>query len=172
MNRALGEEITIRRADSGDIAALTQIYNHYIIETHITFHTEPFAIGARTQWFTQFSETGPYRLLVGEVDGTVIGYASSTPFKARPAYRTSVETTVYLHPDHTGHGHGMRLLGALLDELAATDGVHRAYGGVALPNPASAALHESLGYKHVATYSEVGYKFDRFWDVIWYEKEL
>ncbi len=168
----MSDELEIRFGEAGDLAALTDIYNHYIAETHITFDTDPFAVGARTHWFTQFAETGPHRLYVGVVADTVVGYATSTAFKERAAYRTSVETTCYLHPDHTGHGYGSALYGRLLAELEAAPDVHRAYGGVALPNPASIALHERFGYKQVATYTEVGYKFDRYWDVIWFEKEL
>lgn len=168
----MSDALQIRPGEAGDLAALTGIYNHYITETHITFDTDPFAVGARTHWFTQFGDTGPHRLFVGTVADTVVGYTTSTPFKERAAYRTSVETTVYLHPDHTGHGYGSVLYGSLLAALEAAPDVHRAYGGVALPNPASIALHERFGYKQVATYTEVGYKFDRYWDVVWFEKEL
>jgi phosphinothricin acetyltransferase len=148
------------------------IYNHYVTETHITFDTEPFAVGTRTQWFTQFSPTGPHRLYVAELDGELIGYATSSLFKPKPAYGTSVETTIYLDPAHTGNGYGRILYGLLLDELVAEPAVHRAYGGVALPNPASIALHERLGYAKVASYHEVGYKFGKYWDVNWYEKDV
>jgi phosphinothricin acetyltransferase len=164
------DELTIRPGESGDIAALVGIYNHYVINTPNTFDTEPFAVGARTQWFTQFAESGPYRLLVGQLGNDIVGYATSVQFKEKPAYRTSVETTIYMHADKLGLGFGTKLYGVLLSELAAEPGVHRAYGGVTIPNPESVALHERLGFKRVATYSEVGYKFDRYWDVSWYEK--
>lgn len=163
---------TIRQGEARDLNRLVEIYNHYVTETHATFDTAPFAVGARTQWFTQFSETGPYRLFVAECDGDVAGYASSLPFKTKPAYRTSVETTIYLDPGFTGKGLGRLLYGDLLDALISEASLHRAYGGVAQPNPASVALHERLGFARVATYHEVGYKFDRFWDVHWYEKDL
>jgi phosphinothricin acetyltransferase len=162
----------IRVAESGDLHALVTIYNHYVSQTHITFDTEPFAVGARTQWFTQFAASGAYRLLVGVVDKDVIGYASSTQFKPKPAYSTSVETTIYIHPEHLGQGFGRTLYGALVDKLTVEPAVHRAYGGVALPNPQSIALHEGLGFKQVATYHEVGFKFGKYWDVIWFEKEV
>lgn len=164
------DEFQFRRGEPGDIAVLTGIYNHYVTETHATFDTEAFAVGARTQWFTQFSDMGPYRLLVGEIDGVVVGYASSSRFNDRPGYNTSVQTTIYIDPAMTGRGFGKKLYGALLDELIAAPGVHRAYGGVALPNPASVALHEHFGFRLVATFHEVGFKFDRYWDVSWYEK--
>ena len=162
----------IRPAESGDLNRLVEIYNQYITETHVTFDTQPFAVGERTQWFTQFSESGPLRLLVTEIDGLVAGYASSSPFKPKPGYSTSVETSIYLHPDHIGQGLGRPLYGRLLEELCGETSLHRAYGGVALPNPASIALHEQLGFVRVATYHEVGYKLGRYWDVSWYERDL
>ena len=83
-----------------------------------------------------------------------------------------METTIYLDPGAVGKGIGRALYGELIDMLLADERVHRAYGGVALPNAASAALHESLGFRRVGTYHEVGYKFDKYWDVAWYEKDL
>ena len=166
------DDVQIRNGEPGDLARLVDIYNHYVTETHITFHTEPFVVGARTQWFTQFAEAGPHRLLVAERSEEVVGYASSTQFKPRPAYDSSVETTIYLDAEHVGDGLGTRLYGALLDELIADAGVHRAYGGTALPNPPSIAMHERLGFKHVGTYCEVGFKFDKYWDVSWFEKDV
>ena len=165
-------ELKVRAGEASDLNALVEIYNHYVTETHITFDVEPFAVGARTQWFTQFAEAGPYRLLVADQNGNVQGYACSTQFKSRPAYDTSVETTVYLHPDHTGKGLGSKLYGALIEALEQEPGVHRAYGGVALPNDRSIRLHEELGFERVATYHEVGFKFGKYWDVSWFEKEV
>lgn len=168
----MADNCKIRPAEASDLNALVEIYNHYVTETHVTFDVEPFAVGARTQWFTQFADAGPHRLLVAEVDGEVQGYACSMRFKSRAAYDTSVETTVYLHPDHTGKGLGRALYGALVEQLEQEAGVHRAYGGVALPNDASVRLHEQLGFKRVATYHEVGFKFGKYWDVSWFEKEV
>ncbi len=164
--------LQLRPGESGDLHRLVEIYNYYVNETHITFDAEPFAAASRTQWFNQFSESGPHRLLVAEVDDHVIGYASSTPFKPKSGYSTSVETTVYLDSEQTGRGFGPRLYAQLLDDLVDDDTVHRAYGGVALPNPGSIALHEGLGFVHVASYHEVGFKFGKYWDVNWYEKNL
>lgn len=162
----------IRNGESGDLNGLVEIYNHYVTNTHITFDTEPFLVTDRIQWFNQFGETGPYRLLVALDDDLVIGYASSTRFKTRAAYNTSVETTIYLDPAACGRGTGGRLYGRLLEELVAEPTVHRAYGGVALPNDASVALHRALGFERVGSYHEVGYKFDRYWDVDWFERDV
>ena len=103
--------------------------------------------------------------------GVAIGWASSGPFKDRAAYDTSVETSVYLAPGEQGQGAGRRLYQTLFDALARED-VHRAFGGIALPNEASVGLHLAMGFHHVGTYSEVGRKFGQFWDVAWYEKGL
>ena len=162
----------IRTAVSDDLNALVQIYNHYVVETHITFDTEPFAVNERIQWFNQFGETGRYRLLVAEADNDILGYASSTTFKPRAAYNRSVETTIYLDPGRTGEGIGFQLYGELIDQLVAEESVHRAYGGVALPNDASVALHRKLGFERVGSYHEVGFKFDRYWSVDWFEKDV
>jgi len=165
-------DVKIRNAQDGDLAELVNIYNHYIENTPFTFNTTTFSMQERISWFASFSEDGPHRLVVAERDGQVLGYASSSPFKRRPAYETSVETSAYLDPDNTGQGIGSALYGALFEQLVGDERLHRAYGGVALPNPASVALHEKLGFKLVGTYREVGYKLDRYWDVAWYEKDL
>ncbi len=162
----------IRPGESSDLARLVEIYNYYITETHFTFDTEPFAVGGRTQWFNQFSESGPYRMLVAEQDGAVVGYASSTQFKPKAAYSTSVETSVYLDHGQTGQDIGLALYAELLEVLVDEPSVHRAYGGTALPNPESIALHERLGFTLVGTYREVGFKFDQYWDVSWFEKDV
>jgi phosphinothricin acetyltransferase len=102
-------------------------------------------------------------------DEAVLGWASSTRLRPKPAYDRSVETTVYLDPDATGCGLGRLLYDRLLGELEAA-GVHRAYAVIALPNPVSVAFHERYGYRRVGLFEEVGYKFDRYWDVAWYER--
>lgn len=162
----------VRPAVHADLPALVDIYNHYVLETPVTFDTEPFTVEARETWFSSFSENGPYRLLVAARGEVVRGYASSSCFKPRKAYDVSVETTIYLDPDAIGDGIGSALYGALMEQLVADARLHRAYGGIALPNDASVALHEKFGFQHVGTYREVGRKFDRYWDVAWYECDL
>lgn len=165
-------ELQVRAAVVQDLPELVRIYNHYVENTAITFHTKPFSVEERRAWFEGFSAAGPYRLLVAVDDEGVLGYASSSRHKPRAAYDTSVETTVYLDPEATGRGIGKALYGSLLAQLADDPHLHRAYGGVALPNPASIALHEKLGFELAGTFHEIGFKLDRFWDVAWYEKDL
>lgn len=161
----------VRAAAPADLPALTEIYNHYVRTSGVTFDDTPFTVEARQEWFAHYASTGPHRLLVGVDGDDVLGYATTSPFRAKPGYVTSVEMTVYLRPDATGRGLGRMLYSALLEALADQD-VHRAYAGVALPNDASVALHERLGFREIGTYVEVGRKFGRYWDVRWFEREL
>ena len=164
-------DITFRRAERADIPALLEIYNHYVLNTHITFDVEPRTLAQRQEWFSHFRARGRHQCFVATAESKAIGWASSHPFKDRAAYDTSVETSIYLAPGSAGKGIGRRLYGVLLDALLHED-VHRAFGGIAQPNDASVALHRSLGYAHVGTYEEVGRKFDRFWDVAWYQMAM
>jgi len=161
----------IRPIEAGDLAELTRIYNHYIRETAITFDIEPYTLEARRPWLESFDSDGPYRCFVAEIDGVAAGWASSGRFRTKAAYDSSVESTIYLAPEAIGTGLGTRLYQALFDSLADTD-VHLALGGVTLPNPASIALHERLGFVSVGVFREVGLKFDRYWDVEWFQKQL
>jgi phosphinothricin acetyltransferase len=162
----------VRPARLDDLPALTAIYNHYVRTSASTFDIEEFSVDARRGWIEHYADIGPHRLLVAvDDDEAVVGYATSSSLRAKPAYATSVETTVYCHPLAAGHGLGTLLYQRLLEELAEED-LHRAYAGVALPNDASEALHRRLGFRELGTYVEVGRKFGRYWDVRWYERAL
>jgi phosphinothricin acetyltransferase len=163
--------IEVRPATAGDLSAVNDIYNQYVVEAHYTFDVEPMSAEARHEWFTHYGETGRHRILVAVSDGVVIGYASSSRFRPKAAYDTSVETSVYLAPDAVGRGAGTRLYEKLFKALEGED-VHRAYAGIALPNPASVGLHERFGFKRAGHFTEQGRKFGRYWDVAWYEKAL
>jgi len=163
--------VTIRSARQDDLAALTAIYNHYVEQTHVTFDLEPFTVDQRQPWFDHYSATGRHRLFVAEADAEVVGYATSGPFRDKPAYLPSVETTVYCRPDRAGRGVGSALYGALFAALADED-VHRAFAGIALPNDASLALHHSFGFTEVGTFREVGRKFGTWWDVTWLSRNV
>ena len=167
----INTRIEVRPATAGDLAAVNEIYNQYVVEAHYTFDLEPMSIEARREWFTHYAETGRHRVFVAVSEGHVVGYACSSRFRPKPAYETSVETSVYLAPDAIGRGAGSRLYETLFKALEGED-VHRAYAGIALPNPASIGLHERFGFKHVGHFTEQGRKFDRYWDVAWYEKPL
>ena len=167
-------EVQVRPGVEGDVVALTDIYNHYVRETALTFDTDPFAPEQRLPWLRSHPEDGPHRLLVAQEAGDtpgILGYATSSPYRPKAAYSTSVEVSVYCAPDTRGRGLGTLLYKALFEALADED-VHRAYAAIAQPNEASVRLHDAFGFRHIGTYAEVGRKFGRYWDVAWYEKPL
>jgi phosphinothricin acetyltransferase len=166
-------EVHVRPGVESDLTALTDIYNHYVLQTPITFDTAVFTPEERRPWLLSHPEDGPYRLKVATRADTqeILGYATSSPYRAKPAYSTSVEVTVYLAPHAGGRGVGSLLYEALFEALSGED-LHRAYAGIAQPNEASTRLHERFGFRYVGTYREVGRKFGRYWDVAWYEKDL
>ena len=165
-------ELLIRPGAESDLPALTDIYNHYIANTAITFDLEPYTVERRKAlWFDHYHATGPHRLLVAEADGAIVGYATSSSFRPKAAYLTSVEASVYTHPEFRGKGLGTALYAALFDALKTED-VHRAYAGVTLPNDASIALHTKFGFQSVGVFREVGRKFGVYHDVAWLEKAL
>ena len=161
----------IRPAREADLESLTALYNHYIRETAITFDIDPFSVEGRRPWLAQFKSSGRHRLLVAESGDQLLGYAASMPFRPKAAYETSVETSIYLAPEAKGRGLGSRLYREL---FAAIDGedLNRAYAGVTLPNPESIALHRGFGFTSIGIYHQVGRKFERFWDVEWFERAL
>jgi L-amino acid N-acyltransferase YncA len=152
----------IRTATTADAAAIADIYNHYVRETIITFEETPVSTDEMARRIADIGARHPW--LVFEYDGAVAGWAYATEWKPRSAYRLSVETTVYLADSHRGRGTGTALYKALLAELTARK-LHTAVGVIALPNAASIALHEKLGFAKVAHVAEVGRKFDRWVDV-------
>ena len=161
----------VRPGEERDLVALTTIYNHYVTTSHVTFDDVPFSVDERRAWFSHYAPTGPHRLLVAEQSDEILGYATSSPFRPKPGYRTSVETTVYVATDAGGRGVGNALYARLFAELAE-EGLHRAYAGLAVPNPPSRALHLRFGFTSIGVFREVGTKFGRFVDVEWFERPL
>jgi L-amino acid N-acyltransferase YncA len=164
----MGEMRAVMRAVSvADAEAIARIYNYYVQNSVITFEEELVAVQAMA---TRIAEIQGLRLpwIVAEVDGAVVGYAYARPWRPRSAYRYSVETTIYLEHDHAGRGLGTALYSALLP-LVRERGMHVAIGGVALPNDASVALHERLGFEKVASFRQVGFKHDRWVDVAYWQ---
>lgn len=163
--------LTIRNAGPGDYARIVAIYNHYVIHSAATFDTRTFSVGERAPWFAGFADAGPHQMLVAARATEILGYAYSSRFNPRPAYDVSVETTVYLDPEQLGGGAGTALYEELFNRLFGI-GLHGAYAGITLPNDASVRLHEKFGFRKIGVETEVGYKFDRFWDVARYERRL
>lgn len=156
-----------REDDAGDIAS---IYNHYITETCTTFETDPVSDAEMAR---RVRDTAAIRLpwLVAEQSGRIAGYAYASRWKGRCAYRFAVETTIYLRPELTGAGTGGLLYAALIDAVRAAS-MRTAIGGIALPNDASIRLHERLGFRKVGHFDKVGFKYDRWIDVGYWQLRL
>lgn len=159
----------IRPATADDAAAICDIYNHYVATTVVSFEGAPVAIAEMARRIAETLPTHPW--YVAQEEGTLAGYAYASPWRARAAYRFAVETTVYLAHDRHRGGIGTTLYDVLLRDLAER-GFHCAMGGIALPNPASVALHEKMGFVKVAHFREVGRKFGRRIDVGYWQKML
>lgn len=156
----------IRECLPTDAAAVCEIYNRYIRDTVVTFEETPLTVAEMAERIAEIGARFPW--LVLESDGVVIGYAYASTWKTRSAYRFAVESTIYLAPQSMGRGFGRGLYAALLAELRRRR-FHSVIGGIALPNDASVALHEKLGFKSIGAFTEVGWKFDRWVDVGYWE---
>jgi phosphinothricin acetyltransferase len=153
----------VRPATAADCEAIARIYNHYIRDTIITFEeVEVSAQEIERRLGEVASASLPW--LVVENTGAIAGYAYATKWHGRCAYRYSAESTVYLEAGQTGRGYGTRLYTELMGDLRARS-IHAVMGGIALPNAASIALHEKLGFSKVAHFREVGFKFGQWIDV-------
>ena len=156
----------IRSATPADAARLCEIYNHYVLTDVATFEEEPVLVEEMRQRVEEVQKH--FFWLVYEDAGDVIGYAYAGKWKARAAYRYSVELSVYLSPARQGRGIGKQLYAELLRRLRERD-VHSVVGGVAGGNEASMALHRSFGFEKVACFRDVGHKFGRWIDVTYFQ---
>jgi phosphinothricin acetyltransferase len=159
----------IRDAVPDDAEAICRIYNPYIEQSVITFETSPVTPKQMAARIAEYTVSFPW--LVYEENGDLLGYAYAAKWKDRRAYRYCVESSIYLDGSATGKGLGARLYEALFARLGQLS-VHAVLAGITLPNPASVALHEKLGFRKVGHFTEVGYKFDRWIDVGYWEKRL
>lgn len=164
------DPLQIRPADRADCGQLVGIYNPYIETSTVTFEEVPLAAEQMAARLDAVNRHGlPW--LVAETDGEVLGYAYALPWRERSAYRYSVEVSAYVAPRRVGHGIGSALYAALLPELEALS-LRTALAVVPLPNPASRALYERLGFAKVAHLTAVGFKLGRWVDVGYWQRDL
>jgi L-amino acid N-acyltransferase YncA len=160
----------IRQATSADAAAIAAIYNHYVLNTSVTFEEEAVATSQMAERITQVKADGlPW--LVLEQNGELLAYAYATKWRVRSAYRFSVESTVYVKDGVTAKGLGSQLYQQLLTDLKAL-GLHLVIGGITLPNEKSIALHEKFGFEKCGHFQQVGFKFEQWRDVGYWQKLL
>ena len=161
----------IRPYRDGDEVAVADIYRHYILNTTVTFEEAPLTPQAMRERILGCVNVG-HPWLVFEDDACAVqGYAYAGPYHHRAAYRHTVESSVYLRHGQQGKGLGRALCNALLDHLGQTP-CHMVLSKIALPNPASVALHQALGFTQVGHLHEVGFKFGQWIDIVILEKRL
>jgi phosphinothricin acetyltransferase len=166
---ASGHGLRVRDGSPEDGAACAAVYEPYVIDTAITFETEP---PSAEQMATRIARSlRTHAWLVLEEDGRVLGFAYGAPFHQRAAYRWSSEVSVYLAAGSRGRGGGRMLYEALLPRLAQR-GFRLALAGMTMPNAASEALHRGMGFEPVGTFRRVGYKHGRWHDVAWTQRSL
>lgn len=161
--------MNIRKVIINDSIQIASIYNYYIKNTVITFEEEPvneIGIASRIE-----SISSKFPFLIIEENNKILGYAYATGWRVRSAYKFSAEVTIYMHHKASGKGLGSKLFSVFIDEMKKTE-VHVLVGGIALPNEASIALHENFGFKKVAHFEDIGFKFGKRIDVGYWELKL
>lgn len=164
------EHELIRQVRAEDYESIASIYNHYVSNTSITFE-ETTVTSTDIQNRVEKSRSTNLPWFVMEINGSIVGYAYASKWKERAAYRFSVESSVYVSEKYHGKGYGTLLYKELLKKLNLLE-VNSVIGGITLPNLASVALHEKLGMKKVAHFSNVGFKFGRWLDVGYWQLKL
>jgi L-amino acid N-acyltransferase YncA len=163
------EEPNIRRASAADAAAISKIYNAYILDTIVTFETAPLEVSDLKQRLEE--KLVGHDWIVAELNQQIVGYAYYGSFRPRAAYHHTVESTIYLSEENQGKGLGKTLYSALI-RSAHEKGFREVIGVIALPNPASVALHKSLGFQEAGLLRGVGCKFGQYLDVSLWQRSL
>jgi L-amino acid N-acyltransferase YncA len=163
--------IRIRSAEIADLPAILGIYNENVLTSTATYDYEPHTLEQRRRWFDHHQEQGLPILVAVNSDGKVVGWGSLSHFRERIGYRFTVEHSVYIASDSRRQGIGRLMLSTLIDAACAL-GKHIIIGGVDGENEASIQLHVAFGFDRVAHFKQVGYKFDRWLDVIFFQRTL
>ncbi|MCF2514507.1 N-acetyltransferase family protein [Sphingomonas sp. G124] len=166
----MADQLTIRTADPRDAAATAAIYAHHVAHGTASFDTEPRSEAEMAAKIGDCTARG-WPFLVAEADGEVVGYAYATQFRDRPAYTSTCENSIYLHPDHLGQGIGSQLLAALID-AAERAGFRQMIAVVGGAERASAALHARAGFVEAGRMRSVGRKLGRWLDTLYMQKSL
>lgn len=158
------DQFNVRSATEGDVPAILDVYNRYIVNSISTFDVEPQTLDEKLAWF-RLSTALPYCVVVAGGDGEVLGFASLGPFRSKAAYSHTAENSVYVRPERQANGIGKALLTRTV-EIAKASGLRAIIARIAGDNPASVALHKHCGFRRVGIEREVGYKFERWIDVV------
>ncbi len=158
--------MVIRSCTTQDVAAVCEIYKHYVENTTVTFEEVTPSVSDMGNRVSSYMQDHPW--LVCEDNGKIVGYAYATRWQSRCAYRNTVEVSVYVKHGSSGRGYGSALYTELFNAISGS--CHAVVAGIALPNPASVQLHERFGFRQVAHFKEVGRKFGRWIDVGYWQK--
>jgi L-amino acid N-acyltransferase len=161
----------IRLAHRADLPTILAIYNEAVLNTTASWDYEPSTLEQRTQWFDLHQQLGLPIIVAENTSGEVVGWGSLSKFREKIGYQFTVEHSLYVAAEHRGQGIGRVILTKLIDS-ARDLGKHIIIGGVAADNEASVRLHEALGFEQVAYFKQVGYKFDRWLDLIFFQRKL
>ena len=162
--------MTIRAATADDAEAIAAIYAPVVRDTTISFEWEPPSPAEMRVRIEKTIATHPWLVAVDDA-GIVAGYVLAGKHREPASYQWSVNTSAYVRADVRGQGIGQRLYRALFEELAGL-GFFRAFAGIALPNAASVALHERVGFRPLGVYEQVGFKHGAWRDVGWWQRTL
>jgi phosphinothricin acetyltransferase len=163
-------ELLIRPFAPADVPAVTRIYGHYVRETVITFETEePSEAEMANRFDAIIGKKHP--LLIGEIDGDVVGYAYASTYRPREAYRFTCEDSIYLAPSAVGHGLGGKMLARLLEESSKA-GLKQMLAVITAERTNSIRLHEKHGFRMIGRYEALGYKFNRWLDNVHMQRAL
>lgn len=163
-------DTNLRPFDWRDVPAITAIYRHYVQTSVATFDTDPPGETFMAEKFGHMVDLG-HPVVVAERNGRLAGYAYASVYRPRPAYRFTCEDTVYLAPGEQGKGLGSALLGKIIEEARAF-GFKQMLGVITAEGVASVRLHEKLGFRLIGQYAQLGYKFDRWLDIVHMQKAL
>jgi L-amino acid N-acyltransferase len=162
---------SIRSAVRDDCPGILAIYNDAVLKTTASYDYEPRTLGHRQTWFDDRTSAGLPIFVAEEADGRIVGWSALNRFHDRPGYRFTVENSVYVAEDRRGQGIGALLLAPLI-EAAGRLGLRAIIACIDAENLASIRLHARFGFEQVGHFRKVGYKFDRWLDVIYMERLL
>ena len=157
----------IQFAQAQDLEGILEIYNHAILNTTAVYNYQAHSLEMRRQWWEEKCRLG-HPVLVALEQGRVVGFASYGPFRAWAAYQYTMESSVYVHPLHQGKGIGIELYSKLIQEAQKNE-VHTLVAGIDAENLVSLALHRKFGFEPVAHFKQVGYKFGKWLDLVFYQ---
>lgn len=166
--RSHAPAVRLRPATREDAGAINDLYNHYVHHSDCTLQIEPTTLAQRQAWF---DAQGGLPVLIAELEGEIVGWGALVKFNPREGYRFTLEDSIYLRHDRQGRGVGRVLLGALMEQAKAL-GAHRVIAKITAAQHPSLKLHQAMGFVEVGRLTEVGFKFDRWVDVVFLEARL